>query len=196
MAKRAAKLEKLIKQTKRDISAKKFGGLILKAESGVNTKKVFDSNISSLTDTRKLLQEEKLIEAVDLIDASNRLFLFGVGGSEIVATDTYHKFLRSPIPVYHSSDYHLQLMEASLLTPDDCAIFISHTGRSKETIMIAETAKKIGAKTIVITSQISSPLAKLGDVTFISVSEETRLDPRRIKEQGRTDGRDDSLCGA
>lgn len=159
-----------------DLSAISFHENIQKDDTELTmAQKVFDSNISSLTDTRKLLQEEKLIEAVDLIDASNRLFLFGVGGSEIVATDTYHKFLRSPIPVYHSSDYHLQLMEASLLTPDDCAIFISHTGRSKETIMIAETAKKIGAKTIVITSQISSPLAKLGDVTFISVSEETEF---------------------
>ena len=44
VAKRASNLEKLIKQTKRNISAKKFGGLILKAESGINTKKVFDSN--------------------------------------------------------------------------------------------------------------------------------------------------------
>lgn len=66
-------------------------------------------------------------------------------------------------------------MEASLLTPDDCAILISHTGRSKETIFIAETVKKLGAKAIVITSQISSPLAKFGDVTFISVSEETEF---------------------
>ncbi|NRX27612.1 DNA-binding MurR/RpiR family transcriptional regulator [Clostridium beijerinckii] len=63
-------------------------------------------------------------------------------------------------------------MEASLLTPQDCAICISHTGKSKETIRIAEIVKEAGAKVIVITSHASSPLAKIGDVVFISISEE------------------------
>jgi len=137
--------------------------------------KVFDSNISSLEDTRRLLQEKDLKQAVQLINQSERLFLFGMGGSEIVATDAYHKFLRSPISVFHSTDYHIQLMEASIMTPNDCAIFISHTGKSKETIQIAREAKEAGAKIIVITSYQNSPLAKLGDIILISISEETEF---------------------
>lgn len=137
--------------------------------------KVFDSNITTLNDTQILLRQEDLKQAVDLINNSDRLFFFGVGGSEIVATDAYHKFLRSPISVFHSTDYHIQLMEASLLTPTDCAILISHTGQSKETIRLAETVKATGAKVIVVTSQAHSPLAKLGDVVFISIAEETEF---------------------
>ena len=137
----------------------------------VMAQKVFDSNMSTLVDTKKLLKEQDLKRAVKMISDSRRLYFFGVGGSEIVATDAYHKFLRSPIPVGHSTDYHLQLMEASLLTEEDCALFISHSGKSKETIHIAEAAKKNGAKVIVMTSQAHSPLAKLGDVVFISISE-------------------------
>lgn len=137
--------------------------------------KVFDSNMTTLTDTKNLLKEEDLKLAVAMINQSKRLFFFGVGGSEIVATDAYHKFLRSPITVFHSSDYHIQLMEASLLTPDDCGIFISHTGKSRETIELAQVAKNNGAKIIVITSHAASPLAKLGDVVFISISEETEF---------------------
>ncbi|MDT2524528.1 MurR/RpiR family transcriptional regulator [Enterococcus raffinosus] len=138
----------------------------------VMAQKVFDSNMTTLIDTKKLLKEQDLKRAVKMISDSRRLYFFGVGGSEIVATDAYHKFLRSPIPVGHSTDYHLQLMEASLLTEEDCALFISHSGKSKETIHIAEAAKKNGAKIIVMTSQAHSPLAKLGDVVFISISEE------------------------
>ena len=134
--------------------------------------KVFDSNMTTLTDTKKLLKEEDLKKAVKMISESRRLYFFGVGGSEIVATDAYHKFLRSPISVGHSTDYHIQLMEASLLTDEDCALFISHSGKSKETIHIAEAVKKAGTKVIIITSQANSPLAKLGDVVFISISEE------------------------
>ena len=137
--------------------------------------KVFDSNMTTLTDTKNLLKEEDLKLAAAMINQSKRLFFFGVGGSEIVATDAYHKFLRSPSTVFHSSDYHIQLMEASLLTPDDCGIFISHTGKSRETIELAQVAKNNGAKIIVITSHAASPLAKLGDVVFISISEETEF---------------------
>ncbi len=134
--------------------------------------KVFDSNMTTLTDTKKLLKEEDLKKAVKMISESRRLYFFGIGGSEIVATDAYHKFLRSPISVGHSTDYHIQLMEASLLTDEDCALFISHSGKSKETIHMAEAVKKAGTKVIIITSQANSPLAKLGDVVFISISEE------------------------
>lgn len=157
-----------------DISAITIHENIQQSDSELTmAQKVFDSNISTLSDTRNLLQEAELKAAVDMIDGAKRLFFFGVGGSEIVATDAYHKFLRSPVPVFHSTDYHIQLMEASLLTSEDCAIFISHTGKSKETIHMAEVAKEAGAKIIVVTSQAQSPLAKLSDVTFISISEET-----------------------
>lgn len=134
--------------------------------------KVFDSNIKTLTDTKKILKLDDLKKAAEIISNSKLLYFFGVGGSGILAKDAYHKFLRSPISVRHSTDYHIQLMEASLLTPNDCAICISHTGKSKETIKIAKTVQKVGAKVIVITSNASSPLAKIGDIVFISISEE------------------------
>lgn len=162
----------LLKQ-ENDLSAVTIHENVQKDDSVlVMAEKVFDSNMKTLTDTRKLLKEADLNKAIKLISESRRLYFFGVGGSEIVATDAYHKFLRSPIPVGHSTDYHIQLMEASLLTQADCAILISHSGKSKETIRIAEAAKKAGAKIIVVTSQANSPLAKLGDVVFISISEE------------------------
>ncbi|MDR0920948.1 MAG: MurR/RpiR family transcriptional regulator [Lactobacillales bacterium] len=137
--------------------------------------KVFASNLSTLTDTQKLLNQEKLKTAAQMINQSQRLYLFGIGGSEIVAADAYHKFLRSPIAVFHSSDFHIQLMEAALLNENDCVIVISHSGKSRETILIAKTAKEAHAKVIVVTSQATSPLAKLGDVVFISISEETEF---------------------
>lgn len=135
--------------------------------------KVFDSNVSTLNDTRELLSQKDLEKAAEIIASSNQLNIFGMGGSEIVAADAYHKFLRSPINVRHSTDYHIQLMEASLLKDEDCAIIISHTGRAKESIKIAETVRETGAKVIIITSQANSPLAKLGDIVFLSVAEET-----------------------
>lgn len=135
-------------------------------------KKVFNSNIATLTDTMNLIQENDLSTAIEIMMSSKRFCFFGVGGSEIIATDAYHKFLRTSVPVTHSSDYHVQLMEASLLGPDDCAFCISHSGSSKETIEIARVAKNTGAKVIVLTSHAASDLAKIGDVVFLSIAEE------------------------
>lgn len=168
------KMAMLIQQN--DLAAISIHENILQDDTELTmAKKVFESNLSTLRDTRKLLRQKDLKKAATMINQSRHLYFFGVGGSEIVAADAYHKFLRSPITVFHSADYHIQLMEAALLTEDDCVILISHSGRSKETIRIAETAKKVGAKSIVITSQTNSPLAKLGDVVFISISEETEF---------------------
>ncbi len=127
-----------------DLSAISFHENIQQSDNELTmARKVFDSNLTTLTDTRKLLQEEDLKQAVQMIDSAKRLFFFGVGGSEIVAADAYHKFLRSPISVVHSADYHIQLMEAALLTPEDCALLISHTGKSKETIELCASRQRL-----------------------------------------------------
>ena len=69
--------------------------------------------------------------------------------------------MRSPIATSHSTDYHIQLMEASLLTEKDCAVLISHTGQSKETIHIAETVRKTGAKQSLLLAKLILPLLNL-----------------------------------
>lgn len=136
-------------------------------------KKVFDSSTQALTDTKNLLNQRDLEDAADILMKASNVSFFGIGGSSVVAFDGFHKFLRSPVRCQHSEDYHIQLMQASLLTKQDCAVLISHTGLTKEAIRIAETVKKAGAKLIVITSYPLSTLAKMADVVFISFSEET-----------------------
>lgn len=135
--------------------------------------KVFESSIKSLNDTKSLLNDKSLKKAGNILLNSNSVSFFGIGGSNVVCFDAYHKFLRSPLHVQYSMDYHIQLMQASLLNENDCAILVTHTGLTKETIKIAEAVKKNKAKTIVITSYPSQELKKLSDIMFISISEET-----------------------
>ncbi|MEG0367033.1 MAG: MurR/RpiR family transcriptional regulator [Coprobacillus sp.] len=136
-------------------------------------KKAFESSIHALEDTKNLLDLDSLNKAANIILNTNNLVFFGIGGSNIIASDAYHKFLRSPVRCQHAEDFHIQLMQASLLTKDDCAFLISHTGLTKEAIQIAEVVKKNGTRLIVVTSFPLSPLAKMADVVFISSSEET-----------------------
>lgn len=135
--------------------------------------KVFDASVRAIEDTKKIIDFDTYKSAVNLMINSNRVTFFGLGGSNAVALDSYHKFLRSPIPVNYASDSHIQIMNASLLTPKDCAFVISHTGTSIEALKIANLVKENKAKLIVLTSYPLSPLAKLADVVLISCSEET-----------------------
>lgn len=136
-------------------------------------RKVFESSIQALNDTENLLDLKDLTNAVDKIQNSRMVTFFGIGGSNVVAFDAYHKFLRSPVRTQHAQDYHMQLMQASLLNEEDCAVLISHTGLTNEAIHLAEIIKKNNAKLIVITSYPLSALAKMADIVFISTSEET-----------------------
>lgn len=136
-------------------------------------RKVFDSTIQSLEDTKKLIDPESFKKAADILLSSKETKFFGLGGSNVIAQDTYHKFLRSPIKCSWTSDYHMQLMHASMLTNEDCAFVISHTGITKEAIELAKCVKENGAKLIVVTSYPLSTLAKMADVVFISIAEET-----------------------
>lgn len=135
--------------------------------------KVFDSSIKALEDTKKISEGKIFKETALAMINANKVWFFGVGGSNAVALDSFHKFLRSPIKCGFISDYHMQLMNATLLTKGDCAFVISHTGLSKEMIEIANIVKKNEVKLIVLTSYPLSPLAKMADIVLISSSEET-----------------------
>lgn len=135
--------------------------------------KVFDSNIKSLNDTKKLLDEQELIKAVQFLTGAQTVGFFGVGGSSIISMDAYHKFLRTPLNSTYMQDSHIQMMQASRLTENDCAIIISHSGITKDTIQLAEIIKEKKAKIIIITSYSLSPLAKFADALLLSTAEET-----------------------
>lgn len=133
-------------------------------------KKTLEANVATLNGTFKQLNEHDLTQALDLIVHSRRLGFFGMGGSNIVALDAYHKFLRVPLNLVHNSEYHLALMEAARFTALDAALVISHTGDDTDTLVLADTLRKHGVPMIVITSFPNSPLAAYGTVTFYSIS--------------------------
>ena len=135
--------------------------------------KVFESSSKSLNDTYSIINEKDLTKAATLLLNSKLVSFFGLGGSNVVAYDAYHKFLRSPLKVQYSEDYHIQLMQASLLNKNDTALLLTHTGLTKEILKIGNIARSNGANVITITSYVSNEIAKLSDVIFTSVSEET-----------------------
>jgi transcriptional regulator, RpiR family len=135
--------------------------------------KIFKSNIRTLENTMHILDEASMIKAVQLVNQAKHIYFYGTGGSSVIAMDAYHKFIRTGVKCFAFIDSHFQLMSASQVSKDDLAIVISHSGRNRDTIQIAKTAKENGASIIAITGFPKSPISQLADVALYTSSEET-----------------------
>lgn len=135
--------------------------------------KIFHSNIRTLENTLQILDETSIQKAVGLLMKAKRVEFYGTGGSNVVAMDAFHKFVRTGIKAFAFIDTHFQLMSASQLGENDVAVVISHSGTNKDTLNVLKTAKKNGAKTIGITSYPKSPICQYSDVALFTSSEET-----------------------
>ncbi|MCM3726224.1 MurR/RpiR family transcriptional regulator [Neobacillus cucumis] len=135
--------------------------------------KIFHSNIRTLENTLQILDSDSIQNAVSLLMKATRVEFYGTGGSNVVAMDAFHKFVRTGIKAFAFIDTHFQLMSASQLRENDVAVVISHSGTNKDTLNILKTAKKNGAKTIGITSYPKSPICQYSDVALYTSSEET-----------------------
>lgn len=135
--------------------------------------KVFRSNIKTLEDTLEVVDEAEFKQAANVLMNARKIEFFGFGGSNIIALDGYHKFVRSGLQVSAQADSHLQLMSASQMTKQDVGILISHTGRSKDILEIQRTLKEKEVTTIGVTGFTQSPLSKQVDISLFTFSEET-----------------------
>jgi len=149
-----------------------FGEITDDDDTAAIGKKVFAGASNALNATINNLTAVLLDTASHYLINAKRVGFFGIGGSSIVAFNAYHKFLRTPLDVIAHPDYDIQLMQAVKLDSDDTAVVISHSGRNKDTLLIARKLKENGVKVIAITSFADSPLAKISDLVLLSLAEE------------------------
>lgn len=137
--------------------------------------KVRDRSINALMNTGKIISMEQLDEAAELIHKSKRIYLYGAGGSAVVAMDASYKFLRINLPVYTSLEIHMQMTMAANMEPGDVLLAVSTSGKTKEVISLLAEAKENGAKTILLTQHGHSQAQKLADLVLATSDEETNV---------------------
>ncbi|MDY4609611.1 MAG: MurR/RpiR family transcriptional regulator [Sphaerochaetaceae bacterium] len=125
---------------------------------------IFNAAISTLDETKKHIDRQAIKMASTCIVAENSLYFMGLGGSNIVSRDAFHKLIRTGIHCFFAEDFHMQLMQASQLTGKDVVLLTSHTGIDKDALSLAEEVKGRGATLIVLTSSPRSPLARKSDI--------------------------------
>jgi len=137
------------------------------------TPKIFDSTINNLAMVRDCISHSLVNQVVDKLIQARRIYFFGVGASGSVARDAENKFFRFNLPVSFHDDVLMQRMLASTGSTGDVFFFISHTGRTKEVVEIAEIARANGSTVIGLTAP-DSPLARVSSVTLdVEVPENT-----------------------
>lgn len=125
--------------------------------------KVMHKNILSLEETEKLIDTETIKTCVDKLFDCEKLTIFGMGASLIVAKDAQLKFTRINKMSYVSEDWHTQLLMAKNMSEKDVALVISYSGQTEEMITCTEVAKENGATIISITKTDESPINRLAD---------------------------------
>lgn len=128
------------------------------------------NNLKLLEETIELIDFNDFEKCVDLLSHSRYCGVFGIGGSSVICSNIYHRFLRTSVAILYSSDYHLQLMNATKLNESDCAIMVSYSGLNKDSMRTMKILKKNNVKIILITSNRFSPMAELSDIVLAANS--------------------------
>ncbi len=134
--------------------------------------KVITDDMKSLEDTLRVLDLGALVRAAEALLAARRVDIYGSGGSAVAALDLQYKLMRVGVRALAYTDAQLQALSASLLTPADLAVGISHSGAAPDVLRALEMAREAGAQTIALTNHPASPIARLADISLCSAAQE------------------------
>ncbi|CNH06418.1 MurR/RpiR family transcriptional regulator [Yersinia pekkanenii] len=137
------------------------------------TGKIFESTMASLDMAKNNLDIAAINRAVDLLTQAKKISFFGLGASAAVAHDAMNKFFRFNIPVIYFDDIVMQRMSCMNSSEGDVVVLISHTGRTKNLVELAQLARENDATVIAITSR-DTPLANEATLSLLlDVPEDT-----------------------
>ncbi|MBR9856313.1 MAG: MurR/RpiR family transcriptional regulator [Gammaproteobacteria bacterium] len=123
------------------------------------TAKIFESSMACLDSARNTLDPQAVNRCVDLLTQAKKLSFFGLGASSAVAHDAMNKFFRFNVPVLCFDDVVMMRMSCINSAEGDVVVLISHTGRTKALVEIAQLARQNDAIVIGLTAK-DSPLAR------------------------------------
>ncbi|WP_163139465.1 MurR/RpiR family transcriptional regulator [Bacillus sp. 22-7] len=109
-------------------------------------------------------------QAVSLLTEARKVHVYGIGNSGIAAQEFKWKFFRIGIQVESITDPHQAVMDAALSSGGSLVIGISVSGKTKEVIDAVKIAKRQGATVLAITSDKTSDLSRLADLSLLVMS--------------------------
>lgn len=135
--------------------------------------KIAAADVRAVQDTAAALDVAALAGVIDVLAAARRIDLYGVGASAIVAADLQQKLTRIGRVALAYADAHLAVTSAALLTPQDAVVAISHSGSTTDTLDALLVAARGGARTVAVTNNPASPLARAADHVLLTAATES-----------------------
>ena len=135
--------------------------------------KVGALDAQAIVDTVEQLDIERLAQVVGAVARARRIELYGIGASGLVAVDLEQKLRRIGLPAATAIDGHAAMTSAALLTADDVALGISHSGETLDVIEPIGVAGERGATTVAITNYVRSSLADMADLVLTTAARES-----------------------
>jgi DNA-binding MurR/RpiR family transcriptional regulator len=130
------------------------------------TRDITRRSMQLLADTARLLDPGLLEQATGMVVEAARIDCYGTGLSGLTAREAQLGFMRVGKTCNAHADADAQMMSASLLTPDDVAIAFSHSGNARDVALALQRARERGARTMAVTSQPASQVARAADLVL------------------------------
>jgi DNA-binding MurR/RpiR family transcriptional regulator len=129
----------------------------------------------SVRDAGALVDPEVFDTVVGAIANADRVLFLGFGTSAPLCQDAAYRFSAIGVHAQAPGDVHVQHVAARLLSEKDVAVMVSHTGSTRESLTVAKAAVDAGARSVAITSFVTSPLTELVDHVILAGTRELTL---------------------
>ena len=151
------------------------GSIEASDDMALTAQKLLGSKIHAMQETLAANRPDVLHTAFSALSKARRIQLVGVGASSLVARDFGYKLQKLGRPILFDTDSHIQMANAATLGPEDLILAISQSGKSLETLRIAETAARRGAVLLSVSGLQPNPLTDLAKVALFTIDDEARV---------------------
>lgn len=115
---------------------------------------------------------ENIEAAAEALMSADRIVVVGFAYSQHVGSDLAFRLMRVGLPVQFYPDPLVAAIANTHLTERSVIVAVSGSGRTREVIACARTAREAGARLICLTNHAESPLARMSDIVLAAVSME------------------------
>ena len=120
----------------------------------------------SIQGTQRMLDAQRIDACLNAIRKSHNVVLIGVGGAAAICDEAAHLFIKAGLEAKAYSDGYSQIIAAANLSQDCVMIGISHTGTTAGVADALALARENRARTIAITSDSASSVAKAAELVL------------------------------
>lgn len=141
---------------------------------------VFVRNLNTLQIAMQRLDFGAVTAAADLMRNAQKIVILGSAASASIAENFYIHLFRVGFPASVETDGEFMQVAAHMADEHTVFIAVSRGGRTKAVVNAFEEARRRGAKTISITANDNTPLARASDIPIIHYAPVQALASTRV----------------